>query len=172
MRSHCILRHSNTHLSSDPGTKPVSRLVWRKFENCWSPERLNYALVCAEGGAVFAVGTPVHKREEKNGERLLITSRMQYKTSLFVHPALQVLKCSSRTQVLLCGGKSTPQWKPDQRVSRLPLKADMSILVATTMAKYSCTEGVVVKRRSCFKTWLAMILVCESMIIIYLPYTM
>ena len=85
---------------------------------------------------------------------------------LFVPLALQVLKCSSGTQVLPCGGKSTPQWKLDQRVSRLPLNADMNTLVATTMAKYSCTEGVVVKRRSCFKTWLAMILVCESMIII------
>jgi len=152
----------------------VSRLVWRQFENCWSPERLNYALVCAEGGAVFAVGMPVHKREEKNGEHFLqsiITSRVQYKPfSFFVSPFLQVLKCSSGTQALLCGGKSIPQWKPDQCVSRLPLKADMSTLAATTMAKYSCTEGVVVKRRSCFKTWLAMILVCESRII-YLPYT-
>jgi len=113
------------------------------------------------------------KREEKSGEcslQSIITSRVQYKTSLFVPPALQVLKCSSGTQVLLCGGKSIPQWKPDQRVSRLPLKADTNTLVATTMAKYSCMEGVVAKRRSCFKTWLAMILVCESRII-YLPYT-
>ena len=53
----------------------VSRFAWRRYENCWSPERLNYALICAEReappdltGAVFAVGALDLKQEQNSNE--------------------------------------------------------------------------------------------------------
>lgn len=71
-RSFTNYRWWNHHDKSDPDSKPERKFAWSSFENCWSPERMDYALVCAESdappgltGAVFAVGTSF---KEKEGE--------------------------------------------------------------------------------------------------------
>ena len=59
-------RYWNFCPESDPDGKPVNRFAWSRYNNCWSAETINHALVCADqeapaglAGAVFAVGTPL-----------------------------------------------------------------------------------------------------------------
>ena len=61
-----IFRYWNFHQESDPNDMPVNKFAWSRYDDCWSPERINHALVCADqeapaglSGAVFAVGTPL-----------------------------------------------------------------------------------------------------------------
>ena len=44
----------------------MNRFAWSRYDNCWSAETIDHALVCADeeapaglAGAVFAVGTPL-----------------------------------------------------------------------------------------------------------------
>ena len=63
---------------SDPDAKPVKRFAWSRYDDYWSAETIDHALVCADqeapaelAGAVFAVGTPVAVTQAEKKKRCM-----------------------------------------------------------------------------------------------------